>query len=199
MNDDANTGTGGDRGPRTLRWTGALAAAAAVALLTAACGTGSPAHEDPATAAPAAHAAVTEPPATEQTAYQQALAYARCMRTHGEPTWPAPTSDGNFDGNLDLSSDHYLSANQSCVHLLPNDRTLAAAQARHALGQIKNYAACMRSHGVTRFSDDGPWNAQAGEARLWHYSRHGLHTTWQQFNSAYRACRRFLPSVAGTS
>ena len=29
-------------------------------------------------------------------AYQKAVAFAQCMRSHGEPGWPDPNSQGNF-------------------------------------------------------------------------------------------------------
>jgi len=37
------------------------------------------------------------------TAYQQSLAYAQCMRAHGEPGYPDPASNGGFiiDGKKD--------------------------------------------------------------------------------------------------
>jgi hypothetical protein len=66
MNDD----TGGRRG---CRRPGALAAAlAGIALLAAACGGGG------------------SPVAAGSTAYQKSVAYAQCMRAHGEPGYPDP-------------------------------------------------------------------------------------------------------------
>jgi hypothetical protein len=51
------------------------AAVAGIALLVAACGGSSPA-------------------VAGSTAYQKALAYAQCLRSHGEPGWPTPTARG---------------------------------------------------------------------------------------------------------
>ena len=74
--------------------TGPLTAAlAGVALLAAACGGG------PATL-------------TAAQKYQKDIAYAQCMRSHGEPSWPDPNSQGDFvfdnpGTSLDLSSPQY--------------------------------------------------------------------------------------------
>jgi hypothetical protein len=40
---------------------------------------------------------------SRSTAYQQSLAYAQCMRAHGEPGYPDPASNGGFiiDGKKD--------------------------------------------------------------------------------------------------
>src|SRR5215831_3226538 len=55
------------------------AAAAAVSLLAAGCGGGSPTK------------------AARSSTPSAALAFARCMRSHGLPNWPDPTSSGAFD------------------------------------------------------------------------------------------------------
>src|SRR5215472_4555615 len=78
MNDSPGRGRG-------LRWpwlrrTAALAAMALIALLATACA-GGPSH-DSATGGP--------------TREQAALAYARCMRSHGVPGFPDPDSNGDF-------------------------------------------------------------------------------------------------------
>jgi len=70
MNDDA-----ADRHGR--RRPGALVVVlAGIALLVAACGAGG------------------SPVAAGPTAYQKSLAYAQCMRAHGEPGFPIPAARG---------------------------------------------------------------------------------------------------------
>jgi hypothetical protein len=64
---------------RRRPWRAAVpAAAAGIALLAAACtgGGGSP--------------------AAGSSAFQEALAYAKCMRSHGAPSWPDPNDQGQF-------------------------------------------------------------------------------------------------------
>ena len=112
MNDDAGRG----RKPRA----GVLAAAAAgIAVLAAACG-GSPSG-----AGSTAH----------QTAYQRELAYAQCMRAHGDPGFPDPQSDGTFNSTRqnrgDFSGPSFQSANKACAHLEGPGVTPAQQAARH--------------------------------------------------------------------
>jgi hypothetical protein len=152
------------------------AAAATIVLLTAACGGGQ------VTAA--------------ATPVQQALAYARCMRSNGEPGFPDPDSEGLFRnlGPVDIRSSRYLSAAKACGHLLP-DYHASAAQQRQALSRQLRYAACMRSHGFPDTRDPvqlpdgniegaGP-RGSAGSAGA---------TDSPRFASAQHAC---LPLLAG--
>ncbi len=128
-------------GGRDLRRAGVLAAAgAAIALLAAACGGGG------------------SPALAGTTAYQKALAYAQCMRAHGEPSYPDPTSNGGFiiNGQKDhLNGQLMQSANKTCQHLLPKSAPMTAAQQRQVTAQALKYVACMRTHGIPDMPDPG--------------------------------------------
>ena len=91
---------------RVPRRAGALAAAAAVAMLTAACG---------------AHISVAADPAGSA-AYRANLAYARCMRTHGAPNFPIPSSGETFHLSGHPKGTVHgprARANEACERLLP--------------------------------------------------------------------------------
>jgi hypothetical protein len=201
MNDISNEHGKGSSGPqrwRGLRRASILAtAAASVALLATACG-GSSASSAPATAPPPTAAAptTTAPTAASAGAYQAALAYAQCMRSNGEQSWPDPNSDGYFTGDIDMATVPYLSANKACAHLLPNGGVLTSAQAQQAVGLLTKYAACMRSHGIPQFPDPNPQYVMAGETGVGYVSVDTLKTTAQRFASASQACRQFQPSGA---
>ena len=110
-----NDKTGGSRG---LRDAGALAVAAAVAVLATACG-GS---------APSSASAPT---------YAQELALAQCMRGHGVPNFPDPnasggytlTSNGSVEGaggsSIDIDSSQVQAAYGDCRHLLPGGPSIS--------------------------------------------------------------------------
>jgi hypothetical protein len=176
---DMTDGTGGSRG----RWrAGVLAAAVAgTALLVAACGAGGSSV------------------AAGSTAYQKAVAYAQCMRSHGEPGWPDPNSQGNFiiDGKKDhltgQSSPQMQSANKACQRLLPNGGQETAAQLRKDLNQALKFVACMRSHGIPDFPDpvvqDGGVVVHGGS----------LGPNSPQMKSAGQACNSVLPGPGGGS
>ncbi len=128
------------------------------------------------------------PAAGGSTAYQKAVAYAECMRAHGEPGWPDPTSQGGF--TFDGQQDHLIggaqmqSANTACQHLLPNGGRITPVQTAMAVRQLLSFATCMRARGVTDFPDpDGSGNIAAPDSL----------TNAPRYQSAYPACRKLLP------
>jgi len=124
-----------------LQHAGALgAAAAALGLLAAACG-GSGGSPGGATTV------------GSSTVYQRALAYARCMRSHGVPGFPDPNSQGVIIevGLMGGSASQNAAAQRACLHLLGGRNT--PAQTRRQLEQALRFAACMRSHGDLQFPD----------------------------------------------
>lgn len=99
---------GGNRAPRRAV---ALAVAAAVAVLTTACGV---VHVHVGSAGGSA--------STGSTTYQENLAFAQCMRTHGLPGFPNPDrSSGNFGDSSQLAgsgNSPAARAYDACKHLL---------------------------------------------------------------------------------
>jgi len=107
MNDGTDSSRGSRRRARPTRAGALVAALAGIALLASACGGGS--------GGSAAAAGAT--------AYQQALSYTRCMRSHGVPGFPDPTSQGTFiPTGIDPHSPQFQSAMRTCHHLLPAGR-----------------------------------------------------------------------------
>ena len=88
--------------------------------------------------------------------HDQALAYARCMRSHGVPLWPDPESSGTFDkskltpGQLGVGSSQVAAAQRACKTLLP---TYSATPQPHIVAQALRFSRCMRAHGATSFPD----------------------------------------------
>jgi hypothetical protein len=120
-----------------LEWprrAGFLAGVAGVALLAAACG-GSPSS------------------ATGGSAYQQALPFAQCMRSHGIGNFPDPDTSGNFDTSSIPASPQYDAAQRTCVRLHPYNMVLAPQQQAHLMSEALKFARCMRAHGVPNFPD----------------------------------------------
>jgi hypothetical protein len=179
MNDD--TGVGRQRRAKLRRAVVLAAALASFASLVAACGGGGSS-----TAA--------------GTPYQQALAYAQCMRSSGEPGFPDPDSQGLFQnlGPVDIHSAQYVSASKACGHLLPAYQA-GTAQQRQTLSRQLKYAACFRAHGFPTFPDPvqmpdgniegaGPGGA-VGPGR-------GIDTSSPQYQAAQQACLPFLTGAA---
>jgi hypothetical protein len=171
MNDITSAG-------RNRQWragAGILAAAlAAIAVLATACGGGSSASAGS---------------GSGQTPYQQAIAYARCIRAHGDPGFPDPNGQGLFPHP---ARPQYQSASRACAHLLPS-QPLTAAQKQAHVSQALQFSACMRSHGVPGFPD--PTIAQGGTAVG--FRPGNIDRNSPQFQAAVHACRRFEPGMAG--
>jgi hypothetical protein len=122
-----------------LRRMSVLAAAAAgIALLAAACGGGG-----------------GGPSSAQSPKYQKALRFVQCMRTHGVPTFPDPTSNGAIsDSQASVNSPQVLSAFANCRAMLPAGAlVLTEAQQEALLNKALKRAECMRAHGITNFPD----------------------------------------------
>jgi hypothetical protein len=167
--------------PRKARWQriAALAVAAAgLAAATAACGGsgGSPSAS-----------ATTAGPAT----YQQMIAYAQCIRSHGAPEFPDPVQD-QFGHWVFLSSPGsgvngpgVPAAENACKKLRPIGDKLTAQQQQEVVSQALKLAVCMRAHGITNFPD--PSTSQGGVT----IDLHGLDPNSPQFQAAQQACRQY--------
>ena len=102
---------GKTRGNRWPRRAVALAVPTALTLLVTACG----AVHVHFGSAPSSAPAATVP-------YQVELAYAQCMRAHGEPNFPLPSPSGSSSFSsqpLGSPGSSALQAYHSCRHLLP--------------------------------------------------------------------------------
>jgi hypothetical protein len=181
MNDARNEGGSQSRPRARLRRAGGLAAAVAgTVLLAAACGGGGSSA------------------AAGSKAYQHALAFARCMRSHGEPSWPDPTSGGAFStSGINLNSPQFSLASSACKNLQPAGGVhfqLSAAQQQALIKQGLKFAACMRAHGIPNFPDPEVQDVQAGAIG---FSTKGLVPPGQKLNSpqflaAQKACEPLM-------
>src|SRR5215471_5578653 len=111
-----NGKTGVNRG---LWRAAALAVAAAVAVLTTACGV---VHVHFGSSAGSA--------STGSATYRAELAYAQCMRAHGLPSFPNPNPSGGPSAHVNVNPNSPAArANDACKHLLAGGGTGAAATA----------------------------------------------------------------------
>jgi len=138
-------------------------------------------------------------PPAHLTAYQRELAYAECMRAHGDPGFPDPQSDGTFnstqaDANA-LNLGLHQSANKACAHL-EGPGVTPAQQEQFTLQALK-FAACMRAHGITDFQYSPPRNGGPAELGAPAGSP-GADPGSPQFQSAQHACRKLAPSGGGS-
>ena len=181
-----NDKTGGTGGPRRA---GALAVVAAVAVLATACG---------GSGDPSPYRAVSGRPTTRA----ELVALARCMRGHGVPNFPDPSTSEGFNltttpngssGAVDIDSRQIQTAYRACRHLLagggPNISQLQQAiqrRQRQALPGLLKFARCMRGHAVPNFPDPTQNGLNLKDA--------GISPMSPQFQAAVRACQHELPA-----
>ena len=152
------------------RRTGFLTAAiTGIALLAAACGNGS--H-------------TTGSPANGSVTYQQAVTFAHCLRTHGEPQWPDPTGQGNFNvSKMDIRSPRYMRSFSDCEVMRPAGIKMeeSAVQRRATSKELAKFTTCMHSHGYAHYSNSG-----RGKRAL--HLNPGINPTSPSFRSAMKRC-----------
>jgi len=149
------------RWPRRAWQSAARTAASALglALLAAACG-GSPASTDPGGSSNAAGSANSK-----------LVAYAQCMRSRGLPNYPDPTGGvlpKVSAQQLGASSSQLQAVQGACQHLLPATSVSLSASSlqqcymadicpqalvQQALSAGREFAQCMRSHGIPNWPD----------------------------------------------
>jgi hypothetical protein len=131
---------------RTAATVIALAALAALVLLATACGSSS--SSTGAGSSSNAGGTVSSP-----TASSQAVAYSHCVRSHGVPNFPDPTTRGGVPKvtpqQLGVSNSQLQVAQRACAQLLQPTQ----AQVPQIMTGMLNFARCMRSHGVPSWPD----------------------------------------------
>jgi hypothetical protein len=125
-----------------------------------------------------------------------AVAYAGCMRSHGVPNWPDPTSSGAFDKSkltsqqLGASSSAVQAAQRACQHLLPNGGLPPdQAQLQQIRAQALQYSHCMRANGVPNFPDP----VSTDRERIPDPASLGIDQGTPKFQAANRACGTYRP------
>lgn len=101
-----------------------------------------------------------------------AVAYSACMRSHGVPNFPDPTTGGPVlkadPQQLGVSTAMYQRARHDCQHLLPNtgstqeqqqetqcmtSGTCSQAAVQTWMTGLRTLAGCLRAHGVPNWPD----------------------------------------------
>ena len=90
---------------------------------------------------------------------QKMVAYAQCMRTHGVPNFPDPTSTaGNTKQAVirafkEVSNAQVIAAQTACRQLQPNGGPPSRAEVARHLSAMLAFARCMRTHSIPNFPD----------------------------------------------
>ncbi len=123
----------------------------------------------------------------------RALAYSKCMRSHGIPDYPDPkvSSNGNGGtgvsmgvgtrGDLNPSNPTFKAASRACRSLQPAGANPPPQTAQEIATDVK-FAGCMRAHGYPGFPDPGSRGTFDLPATINQNSA--------QFGSATNACQK---------
>jgi hypothetical protein len=91
------------------------------------------------------------------TRYNQSLHFSACMRSHGVPNFPDPTSGGGISisssSGIDPFSPAFKAAQSACGKLLPGGGPGQGHPSAQAKAQMLAISQCMRAHGITEFPD----------------------------------------------
>ena len=123
----------------------AILAAAGLVLVAAGCGGSS---------SPGVAAVAPASSRTAGSAQDRALTYARCMRSHGVPSFPDPGPQGDFPPfRAGVPKTASNAADDACRHLLSSGGTATPQQRVEKLAFGLRVARCMRSHGFPGLPD----------------------------------------------
>ena len=127
--------------------------AIAIAILIAACGSGSP---HPTGSISSETTRLNGHLMTVAQANQDLLRFAACMHSHGVEGLPNPVAaPAAFKHSFTNTSPRFTAAMNACGHLIPGQENQAQAPA-HTQQQIDAmlaFARCIRGHGFSRFPD----------------------------------------------
>jgi len=178
------------------------AAVLGLGLLAAGCGSGSGSPGVAALDTTTAATTTTDPTAdgAPSTATSKAAAGAKfsaCMRSHGVPNFPDPSSGGglviNPGSGINPNSPQFQAAQRACAKELPNGgKAPTPAQQAKMQAQALRFSACMRSHGVPEFPDP---DFSAGAVGIKIGKGSGINPSSPQFQSAQKACEQYLPGL----
>jgi len=142
--------------PSSARTAAAIVAVAGLVPLAAACGGSPGSHVARLGTTTTQSSSPSGGSSSSASTSEQALAYTSCMRSHGVPAFPEPSSGGEIPKvslqQLGVSNSQLQAAQPACKSLWP---TVSGTQQQQVSAQALRFSRCMRNHGITNFPDPG--------------------------------------------
>jgi hypothetical protein len=94
--------------------------------------------------------------ASAASAVESGVAFSRCIRSHGVPSFADPKVSGQtvrMGSPRTIESPAFQSALRSCQRLLPKGAPSSEPSSPQAQARILDVSACMRKHGISGFPD----------------------------------------------
>jgi hypothetical protein len=134
------------------------------------------------------------PSASTGSKADDATRFSACMRSHGVPKFPDPSSGGGINISpamgVNPNSPVFQAAQRACQKLMPGAKSLSPAQQAKAQEQMLKFSACMRSHGLPSFPDP---KFSGGGIQLQIRKGSGLDPSSPVFQAAQKACEKLMP------
>jgi hypothetical protein len=164
----------------------AVVATGALALVTTACGGSSGSR----VAGLGSTTTTTNTSSMASAQQNGAVAFSRCVRSHGVPAYPDPGSGGllpkKTPQQLGVSASTFEAAQKACIHLVANGGRPSPAQVAQYRSVMLGYAGCVRAHGVSNMPDpDSRGHLDIGPGT-------GVFVNSPKFEAAYHACKSKL-------
>ena len=129
----------------------------------------------------------------------RALAFVKCMRTHGEPNMPNPVLEGHSvhiaihpGSGVDPGSPQFNAAFKACKHLASPGKGGAAGGTTITPADQADYlkaVACMRSHGFPKFPDP-----VFADNNVTFNSTTPINTNAPRYQRALATCDKLIPA-----
>jgi hypothetical protein len=113
-----------------------------------------------------------------------------------------PTSSGTFDKSeltpqqLGVTTSQVRTAGQACQHLLPYNGGATQAEAQQLMNSMRNFARCMRSHGVSNWPDPVP-DQHLGGLPGFPRNMPGINQNSPRITTDIDGCRHLIPGASG--
>jgi hypothetical protein len=139
----------------------------------------------------------------------KALAFAKCMRSHGISNFPDPTG-GKLDlqvqrtpnstsvNGVEVNGPAFQSAMKACRPDLPHGGKLTAGQTAQVKAKALAMSKCMRSHGVPNFPDP-QFRTGSGGGLAVRITGAGMNPNSPAFQAAQKACGSIFGGLKGTA
>jgi hypothetical protein len=114
------------------------------------------------------------------------VAFSQCMRSHGEPKFPDPNSQGVVSSlvqlGIDPNSPQFHAAQKACASLANGPSSSGQQSQSQNVAAALKFTSCMRSHGFPNFPDPQSNGAISGN------SSDGINPASPQYQSASKTC-----------
>lgn len=133
---------------------------------------------------------------TDMTPYQKDLAFTACVRAHGVPNFPDPSSNGNFGINastIGVSQSVLQAAQNACAYLTPNGGIASQTNQEQLVQGALKHANCMRTHGILNYPDPTISDGSVVEGNS------AINRQSPQFQDAQNACLHYLANSPHSS